>query len=156
MTKVDFYILPEDEQHHRHLFACRLIEKAYRLGHQVYIHSDNAEQAQQIDQLLWSFRPNSFVPHSFDNNAQGQNSQGQIAVGYDAAATHDMADNHTHDGLLVNLSTSVPDFFSRFNRVSEIVVQDPKITDATRKNYCFYRDRGYQLNSHDMRKKAQR
>jgi DNA polymerase-3 subunit chi len=149
MTKVDFYILPEDNHQHRHLFACRLVEKAYRLGHQVYIHGANEEQAAQIDQLLWSFRPNSFVPHSL-----GSNPQAQVIIDHEKSA-HDVADNQSQHGLLVNLSSGVPDFFSRFERVSEIVIQDPQVTSATRKNYCFYRDRGYQLKSHDMRKNAQ-
>ena len=145
MTKVDFYILPEDSHHHRHLFACRLVEKAYRLGHDIFIHGASVEQTDQIDQLLWNFRPNSFVPHNLEHSKNGNKNRGQITIGYNH-------DDHSHHDLLVNLSNSVPDFFSRFDRVSEIVIQDPQVTLATRKNYTFYRERGYQLKSHDLRK----
>ena len=55
------------------------------------------------------------------------------------------------NGLLINLSHQVPEFFSRFERVTEIVVQSPAVTESTRNNYRFYRDRGYPLESHDLR-----
>jgi hypothetical protein len=38
MSKVDFYILPTDSLSARLDFACKLCEKAWRLGHRVYLH----------------------------------------------------------------------------------------------------------------------
>jgi DNA polymerase-3 subunit chi len=58
----------------------------------------------------------------------------------------------SHNGLLINLSEKVPEFFSRYERVAEIVVQDVTITNRTRANYRFYRDRGYPLETHNLRK----
>jgi len=142
MTTVDFYILPGNTVIQRYIFACRLVEKAYKLGHRVYIHADSREQVKEIDEQLWSFRKTSFVPHTTETEDQ----HSQIVIGCGDV-------NHLQDGLLVNLSNDVPDIFSRFDRVSEIVVQDPVITASTRESYRFYRDRGYQLVSHDMRKK---
>ena len=63
MTQVDFYVLKDDSALHRVQFACRLADKAYRLGHRVYIHTESAEQTRQLDDLLWTFQQNSFVPH---------------------------------------------------------------------------------------------
>ncbi len=144
MTKVDFYILPTDSIEDRHRYACRLAEKAYRLGHQIYIHSDDNAQANAIDQLLWSFRPDSFVPHQVESDST--DSSHQVEIGF-ADAKGSAAQ---HNGLLINLSNSVPEFFSRFNRVSEIVVQHPDIKESTRANYRFYRDRGYALQTHTI------
>ena len=40
MTRIDFYIVQHSEPSSRERFACRLAEKAYRLGHRIYIHTD--------------------------------------------------------------------------------------------------------------------
>lgn len=142
MTKIDFYVLTENTADQRLLFACRLVEKAFKLGHHVYIHSDDSEQVKAIDNGLWSFRRSSFVPHT----PESAEIKAQIVVGCGEG-------DHSHNGLMVNLSNKVPDFFSRFDRVSEIVIQDPIVTASTRENFRFYRDRGYPLETHDIRSK---
>jgi len=138
MTNIDFYILPDESVQQRYQFACRLVEKAFRLGHHIYIHGDQPQQIEIIDQLLWSYKSSSFVPHS----SEQLDSQVLLGCGHG---------EHAHNDLLVNLSSAVPEFFSRFNRVSEIVITDPGVTASTRENYRFYRDRGYPLKSHKLR-----
>ena len=56
MTQVDFYVLKDDSALNRVQFACRLADKAYRLGHRVYIHTESAQQTRQLDDLLWTFQ----------------------------------------------------------------------------------------------------
>src|SRR3569832_2056639 len=63
MTRVDFYILPDASTDGRERLACRLADKAYRLGHEVYIHARDRQHAARLDELLWTFRAGSFVPH---------------------------------------------------------------------------------------------
>ena len=63
MAEVSFYILPSESTQERYEFACKLIEKAYRSGCFCYVLTDNAEQSQKIDDLLWTFRAGSFIPH---------------------------------------------------------------------------------------------
>lgn len=141
MTQVDFYILPSESDHERQQFACRLTEKAFKLGHKVYIHSRDAEQAAAMDKLLWSFRSSSFVPHALQNDADDE----PVIIGFEQPPA-------AFREVMINLSHDVPGFFSRFERVTEVVVTDPVITEATRENYRFYRNRGYPLKNHDMRK----
>lgn len=153
MTKVDFYILADNTIEQRHLFACRLVEKAFKLDHQIYIHTDDNAQANAIDQLLWNWRSTSFVPHQLETSASDGDdnspySAARVQIGFggsDHSATR-------HNGLMINLAQQVPDFFSRFDRLSEIVVQAPAVIESTRSSFRFYRDRGYQLQTHDLRK----
>ncbi|MDG1462488.1 MAG: DNA polymerase III subunit chi, partial [Gammaproteobacteria bacterium] len=62
-TRVDFYILetttPSDRMH----FVCRLIEKAYKAQHRIYLLTGSASQSVELDKLLWTFRNEGFVPH---------------------------------------------------------------------------------------------
>jgi len=143
MTRVDFYILPHDDGTQRNLFACRLVEKAYTLGHSVYLHTSSAEQATQLDQMLWSFSSESFIPHSQDN--------GENAAQKDLVKIGHTDDPGEHHDVLINLALTIPEFFSRFERVSEVVCQQQDILDASRHNWKFYQDRGYPLQSHKIK-----
>ena len=73
MPEASFYILPSQSLSDRFLFACKLIEKAYRCGQYCYVVTDSLQQSQQLDNLLWTFRKNSFIPHQIfdepDNKA---------------------------------------------------------------------------------------
>ena len=52
--------------------------------------------------------------------------------------------------LLINLCDEVPEFFSRFARVAEVVDADPERRARGRERYRYYRDRGYALNTHEV------
>jgi len=141
MTRVDFYLLKDTGESARVLFTCRLTEKAVQQGHQVCINTESAMQLQQLDDLLWTFRAGSFLPHAVDDGK-----------GHDAAPVllaHGREPTDSHD-VLVNLSTDVPPFFSRFNRVAELVGSDEKQRAEARNRYRFYKDRGYTLTTHEI------
>ena len=138
MTRIDFYQIESNEL--PLLFACRLIEKVYRMRHQIYIHTKSNSQSEELDNLLWSFRQDRFIPHSL----QAKPEQAPIRIGHD----HEPED---HQDVLINLSGQVPDFFSRFDRVAEIVPIDETDRHTARQNYQFYKDRGYSLQYHAIK-----
>jgi len=143
MTRVDFYILdgggPDKGPH----IACRLAEKAYQSGHKVYIHTTDAHAAEQLDTLLWTFRQGSFVPHQCLAGGEAADPLTPVHIGWG-----DEPD--PHDEVLINLAGEVPLFFSRFQRVAEIVPADDTAKQQGRERYKFYRDRGYQLETHTI------
>lgn len=141
MTRIDFYILPDAAPRGRERLACRLADKAYRLGHEVYIHTENHEQAAALDDLLWTFRAGSFVPHKQvgDGGLDGV----PVLIG------HQDVPEHCHT-LLINLAQNVPSFFSRFERVMEPVDQGEENKRCGRERFRFYRDRGYALETHTL------
>lgn len=141
MTQVDFYILNESADEARPLFACRLAEKAYKQGHHIYINTESAPQLKQLDDLLWTFRPGSFLPHAV--YATATDAEQPILLGH-ALEPDGPAD------VLVNLDSAVPPWFSRFNRVAELVGNDEAARTAARDRYRFYQDRGYTLNTHKL------
>jgi DNA polymerase III subunit chi len=152
MTRIDFYVLNDkNTQQDRFHFACRLTEKAVKQGNQVLIATEDEASARLMNELLWSFSPESFVPHAI----VGGKAVGSKAVGGEAAASVPVLicygdDDGTHHDVLLNLGLQVPDYFSRFQRVSEIVVQDAAVLAATRKNYAWYQQRGYPLTTHKL------
>lgn len=141
MTRVDFYILEQPHAEARQRFACRLAAKAWQQGHRVYIHTAGAEQSQRLNELLWTFNTESFVPHALDDDAAADSVS--VHIGHGAEPSH-------HDEILINLAPEVPLFFSRFERVCELVDQREKSRLQGRERFRFYRDRGYPLENHTI------
>jgi DNA polymerase III subunit chi len=149
MTRVDFYILDDDAEQSRERFACRLVEKAWRLRHRIYVHATAEAEARRLDALLWTFNEQSFLPHVIEtpdlDPALAEATPVRIGSGREPAFEAD---------LLVNLDASVPLFFSRFDRVAEIVGGDEAQRLLARDRFRFYRDRGYALETHQIGKRA--
>ncbi len=143
MTQVDFYILNDSQPGALPLFTCRLTEKAYMQGHQVYIHAASDGQLRHLDELLWTFRDGSFLPHKIHDPESGNAGEQPILLGR-AVEPEGPGD------VLLNLAEEVPVFFSRFNRVAELVGGDDSQIAAARNRYRFYKDRGYTLNTHNL------
>ncbi|MBT5623758.1 MAG: DNA polymerase III subunit chi, partial [Acidiferrobacteraceae bacterium] len=68
--RVDFYVQSGGPAQGHLTLACRVTEKAFQAGHQVYIRCSSVEQAKTLDQLLWTFSQNSFVPHSINGTGK--------------------------------------------------------------------------------------
>ena len=141
MTKVDFYLLTSRQPQASKRFACKLTEKAYRLGHQIYIHVENQTQAQEMDDLLWTFRQGSFVPHALVNSKEATSTP--VLIGYEGEPEEKLE-------LLINLCGEVPAFFSRFQRVAEVIGPDETHRHAGRQRYRYYRDHGCSLETHEL------
>jgi DNA polymerase-3 subunit chi len=52
--------------------------------------------------------------------------------------------------VLVNLRDEWPPSFSRFQRLIEMVSDNHADKSAARTRYKFYRDRGYEIRTHDL------
>ncbi|MDE0952682.1 MAG: DNA polymerase III subunit chi [Halioglobus sp.] len=139
MTLVGFYVVQAAEPQARLSVAARLADKAFQRGHRIFINAADKAQASELDALLWSFRPASFIPHGL----HGQENSESVAIGWGQEP-----DNH--NDLLINLQLGIPSFFSRFQRVAEVVTQDPSSLAALRESWKFYKERGYQLEKHDL------
>lgn len=142
MTRVDFYVLPEDSADGALLTACRLCEKAVARGKKVHVHAPDAALAQELDRLLWTYKQGVFIAHEKHDAASDQSMAAVLIGAAEPSATH-------HD-VLLNLGTEVPGFFSRFERVLEIVHGDAAVRAKSRERFKFYRDRGYTLETHKL------
>lgn len=141
MTHVDFYVLPENATAPLTGFVVKLTEQLYRAGHRMYVHSDHADLTRHLDEQLWVARDISFVPHGL----VGQ-------TGDETPVTLGEKDDPDMHEILVNLGHDVPEFFSRYQRVVEVISGDPEQRQQGRVRYKFYKDRGYELKLHNLDK----
>jgi DNA polymerase III subunit chi len=139
VTRVGFYVVRAAARAQRLQVAVRLADKAFQRGHRIFINSVDESQARTLDDLLWSFRPASFLPHGL----HGEEHSETIAIGWGQEPVG-------HNDLLINLQLEIPAFFSRFRRVAEVVTQDTESLAALRRSWSFYKERGYQLEKHDV------
>ncbi len=142
MTRIDFYILPESAGGGLVITACKLCDKAAQGGATTYVHVPDPTAADALNTALWSFRQGSFVAHE----RLGETLEPPLPMVLIGAA-EPPADYH---GIMINLDTEVPPFFSRFERVLEIVDGDPVARSKSRERFKFYRDRGYELSTHNL------
>ncbi len=144
MTRVDFYILPEQggAADSAVMTACKLCDKAVNAGLHVYAHVPDTSLATNFDGALWSFRQGSFIAHEHDT---GKLSDPLPPVLIGATEPPD-----THLQILLNLGLEVPECFSRFDRVLEIVAGDSLARSKSRERFKFYRDRGYELKTYEQ------
>lgn len=73
----------------------------------------------------------------------GNDAETRVAIGY----CHEPAGRRD---VLINLSDTVPVFFSRFRRTLEVVGGSETARDNSRARYRFYKSRGYPLNHHNL------
>ena len=139
MTRISFYISRNSATTSRLSILFRIVEKAYFNGHHIFITSDNENEAKKIDAELWSFKANRFIPHGFVGTREGK----IIGIGCNQEPDE-------HSGVLINLQKSIPPFFSRFERLIEIVESNDEDLVRGRANWIYYKDRGYPLDKYEI------
>lgn len=137
--RVDFYVLENAVPDGKLRLTCRLAEKAFRLGHRVYILVESSDEAGRLDDLLWSFSQGSFVPHARAEQA------GEAWEDFPVRIGTALADPAGAD-VLISLLEDVPEHFDRFPRIAEPVTEDKR--SQARRRFRFYREHGAEMQTH--------
>ena len=146
MTKVDFYTGSPDKLR----TACQLSHKAMQSGVRAVISAPDAATADALDKLLWHYPPTAFIPHS-RSNAAAAGQETEVLPDWPVILDHG-GDKFPHHELLISLHGECMPFFSRFERVIEIICSDAEDSRLGRERFKFYRDRGYELRHIDLSK----
>ncbi|MFF7706008.1 DNA polymerase III subunit chi [Pseudomonas sp. NPDC007930] len=137
--QVDFYVLPSSDPQARITFACKLVDKAWRLGHRIAVLCADSAQRSALDERLWAFKAEAFIAHSLlEDDAQAPVA---LALSVPSGGQHD---------LLINLKDATPSGYEGYARLAEIVLDDPALRQAARDRFRFYRERGYALHNHRL------
>jgi len=137
MTSIDFYT---------HVSDCfevvaRLVAKAFAQHGNVRVLTRDAESTEALDRVLWVQPATGFLPHCrIDSRLAAE-----TPIWIDHALEH-----QGPAAVLINLHDAPPPFFSRFERLAEIVGTDEAGAAAARERYRFYRERGYELRTHNL------
>jgi len=145
VTRIDFYILPDNATPPAGtvITACKLCDKASASGGRVFVYTPDTDTANSLDSALWSFRQGSFIGHERLGVEALEEPLPAVLIGQSEPPL-------AYQQILINLGLDVPPFFSRFERVLEIVDADTAAKAKSRERYKFYRDRGYELATHNL------
>ncbi|MCW3148534.1 DNA polymerase III subunit chi [Stutzerimonas stutzeri] len=132
MTRIEFYVLPDDNPLGRLRAACQLAAKGWQHDMRVFIRCSSETQCDQLDELLWRFRPERFIPHE----QYADDPAAPVVLGLEQAPVHPQ-------GLLINLASTLSPHVDHFSRVIEIVNQEPELLTVCRDNFRLYRRHGY-------------
>lgn len=137
MTRIDFHFNIPDPLN----YACRLARKIHRGQHKALFYHPDAAQLAKLDETLWTFSAHDFIPHVMADDPIAP--QTPIWLSTQACDGPDAS-------LIINLGQQAPDFFSRFDRLIDVVGADEQDRQAGRIRFRFYKDRGYPIEAHDM------
>ena len=138
MTTIDFYTHVDD----RLAIAARIVAKAAAAHGSARVLTPDAAMTDALDKLLWMLPATGFLPHCRMDSPLAA----ETPVWIDHRPEHSGPAN-----VLVNLCAEPPSFFSRFERLVEVVGTDDAAVQAGRVRFKFYRERGYELRAHDVR-----
>jgi DNA polymerase-3 subunit chi len=141
MTQIDFYTNVPD----RALTACALASKALARGMRMMILTADSAWTERLDSLLWQQPAIGFLPHCRAHH--------RLAPLTPIILDH-VAEPVVHEQILLNLREDLPPHFSRFERLIELVGSDEAHRQQARTRFRFYRDRGYEIRTHDLTRAA--
>lgn len=142
MVEVRFYVLSTAGMQERLRYACKIIQTAYRKGSFCYVLTDSPQQSHTLDELLWTFSPNSFIPHQMyqDELPQFPNT---VLIGHQPAPAQ-------WQKVILNLSSNPPADLTNTERLLEILDNDEQIKVLGRERFRHYKRLGIEPITHHI------
>lgn len=141
--QVDFYVV-QDERKSVEQLACQLAMMAWEQGMSSMLLLPDPQQAEQLDQLMWSVPHGRFLPHQLCN----QTTQAPVTIGTAADLNNSSAE------VIINISTELVPSPQRFRRLLELVPARDAERKASRVKFRAYRELGLKPQSHAMGQNA--
>ena len=156
--QVDFYILSEQSLDPL-LVACRIAEKAWRNQYSVQVNVADAEHAEQLDALMWTFRQDSFLPHQIASLSSAAAQEAGVAALPTRPVQIALCDSQAGDSSMVinaaGAKSRLPEILldaqcDTLERIAEVVAADSNAKRSARERYRSYRERECALQTHDV------
>lgn len=141
MQRAHFYLIDKPRFREQPLLlVCELAKRAFAAGLPTLILARDRAQAEELDDLLWSFEDDAYLPHQIAGEDEGDDDTPIII------ATPD-TDTPLRP-LLINLRDAAPQ--GSFDRVLEVVPADPAARGPLRERWKHYQSLGFELKKFDM------
>ncbi|HEY9256135.1 MAG TPA: DNA polymerase III subunit chi [Stenotrophomonas sp.] len=141
MPRADFYLIAKPRFLSEPLkLVCELARKAYDSNQPTLILTRDQAQAEELDDLLWSFDPDAYIPHQIAGSDE-EDEEAPVLL-----ATPD-SDTPSRP-LVINLRDAA--WQGACERVLEVVPADPSAREPLRERWKQYKAMGLELNKYDM------
>ena len=123
--------------------ACEIAERIYAEGDRLLIVAIDEEQAARLDDLLWTYKPDTFVPHGLWKSMDNEPAQ-PVIITTQKERVPGIASLLTMDYCPVEM-------VQQFSQVIHVVVVDnQERLEASRRYWTLLKDAGFSL-SHQKR-----
>ena len=140
MPRADFYLIAKERFREEPLrLVCELARKAYDANLWALVLVRDAEQAEQLDAMLWDMGDDAYIPHQIAGDEEDELTPVLIATPEIDAPLRP---------LVINLRDGAVD--GSFERVLEVVPADESSRGPLRERWKQYQARGLTLNKYDM------
>ena len=141
MARADFYLIAKPRFREQPLLlVCELARKSVHAGQPLLVLAASNEQAEALDDLLWSFDPDEYLPHQIAGLDMDEDEADVLIVPPEIDAPRRL--------LVLNLREAPVS--GSFDRVLEVVPADESARESSRKRWKHYKDAGFEVNKHDM------
>lgn len=114
----------------------KLLERAVAGGYRILLVAESDARVEQLNQLLWTYDPDSFLPHGSDKEANQQEQPILISTSVDPVNSANL--------LMVTDGRSVK--VGEFERILDVFDgNDPQATAQARDRWTEYKDIGHEL-----------
>ena len=138
--RADFYLIQKARfREEPLLLVCELARKAFDANLSTLVLARDADQAEQLDDLLWSFDEDAYIPHQLAGDDEDELAPVLIA-GPDV--------DTPMRALVINLRDAAVQ--GNVDRVLEVVPADDGARGPLRERWKQYQVRGFDLKKHDM------
>lgn len=151
MTRIDFAFGAPD----RLRMACQVVRKRVLAGQRLVVYCKDGSRLAAFDRMLWAFDDTAFVPHVLANDPLAPETPVVLTAGDPQQAAQAAAQPDQPQPWLLNLDDDCPPGFDAFERLLEIVSDDPDDKQAARQRWRTYQTAGHAPQSHDLSRKPQ-
>jgi DNA polymerase-3 subunit chi len=137
VTEVAFYTNVSDATN----LVGRLILKAQKLGRKLHVSGLDETHCKSVTEDLHRLEPTSFFGIASSTHLE-KHDLTSVVISH--------VSDYSHHDIIINLTTKVPDRFSTFQRIIEIVSKDDEQIRAARERYRWYKNRGYSIETYKM------
>ena len=138
--RVDFYKLSSQSKSSINRFCCQLADKVVKMGKPVFVMTNDETETRLMDDVMWSFSDSSFVPHDTQGNTVDTDTP--VIIGHQIPAGGRY--------LLINLTDKIPGNLLEYERIAEIINDEPQILHQGRARYSSYKNDAYPLHYHEI------
>ncbi|MBK8066239.1 MAG: DNA polymerase III subunit chi [Rhodanobacteraceae bacterium] len=140
MPRADFYLIDKPKYREQPLrVVCVLAKRAYAAEIPTLILARTLDEAEALDDLLWSFEPDAFIPHQIAGDEEDDYTA--VLIAPPGAQVADRP-------LVINLREECAP--GSYETVKEVVAADPAERDGSRKRWAEYRKRGFEVQKFDL------
>lgn len=141
MIQIDFYLHEQAGQQAQFDMACRLLQKAWGESIPTYVYTADQATAEAFDDLLWVFNQKAFIPHCL--HPQDKDLPATVRIGQ-------VPPPEEITQLLINLSETVPPFYTDFKKLYELIPNEERLLSLGRERYSTYKEQGYRPRHHKI------